>query len=198
MTQVQLAMFQAKQYFIDFGLVLGVSFVTNFWHAISDELNIVLVAHIIVLLIVSVLVRIVGRWIGEHIDELSDVEFMERFPCDRETFRLLAITETHGSMYRQNKSHLVEGNTIKINSHFMGMETIETFEVIDKGDIIVLKNVSGKYESSATYEYDGTGIVAHWVAKPKGLRRAISLFLYSLAKKTIVEDFQKFVDKNKV
>lgn len=199
MTSIHTALISIKQYTLDLCLVLGVSFFTNFWHAIESELNIVLVAHIIVLLIVSVFVRIVGRWIGEHIEEMSDVEFMERFICDRPVFELLKIPATHGTMYRPNVSYIVyDRNKLKVHSKFMGIKTIETFEVQDKGDTVILKNISGKYESSVTYEYDGSAIVVNWVAKPKGLRRAITLLLYKVAKRTTIEDFQKFVDKNKV
>lgn len=197
-TFIHTAIIQIKQYALDLGLVLGVSFVTNFWHAISEELNITLVAHVIVLLIVAVFVKIVGRWIGEQIDDLSDIEFMRRFPCERPVFELLKKPGTHGLMYRPNIGYLpYDGNKIKIISKVFGIKTTETFEVIVKEDSVVLKNISGKYESSVTYEYDGTAIIGHWLAKPKGLRRAIALLFASKVEKDIVQDFQNYVNQNK-
>lgn len=199
MTTFQTAIFQVKQYFLDVGLVIGVSLITNFWHAISDELNLVLVAHTIVLLVVSVLVRILGRWIGEHIDEMSDLDFMESFVCDRSTFELLKNIDVHGRMYKPNIDHMVyDRNKIKIYSKFFGIKTVETFELIVSMDSVVLKNISGKYESSVTYEYEGSAIIAHWIAKPKGLRRALGLFFSNAAMRNMKADVQKFVNDNKI
>lgn len=199
MTTLHATFIHIKHYFLDLGLVLGVSVFTNFWHAISDELNIVLVAHSIVLLIVSVLLKIVVRWIGEEIEVLSDIDYMRNFECERNVFELLKQPETHGKMYKENKDSMVfDHNKIKICSNFMGIKTVEIFEVQDKGDTVVLKNISGKYESSVTYEFEGSGIIAHWVAKPKGLRRAIGLLFSNLVIKNLVKDFQSFIDKNKI
>lgn len=196
MTSIHTAFVATKQYFLDLGLVLGVSFLTNFWHALSDEFNILMVAHAIVLLIVAIFVKVVGRWIGEQIDDLSDIEFMHRFPCDRSKFDLLKNIHTHGLLYTPNIAYIpYDGNKIKISSKVLWIKTIETFELQDKGDTVVLKNISGKYESSVTYEWYGDGIAAHWIAKPKGLRRAFSLLFAKKAERDIIKDFQSFVDK---
>lgn len=181
-------------YGYDFAVVLGLSFFSKFWYALSNEFSVVLVAHVFVLIIVAILVRLVGRWIGEEIDMFSDVEFMAYFVCDRSVFERLKDPEVHGTLYRQNKSHQVyDKDKLKVYSKFMWIKTVETFQVIDNGDTVVLQNISGKYESYVTYEYDGFGIVGHWVAKPKGIRRAMALLLVGVAKKAVIEDFNKFV-----
>lgn len=189
-------LFQIKQYFIDLSVVLGLSFFSKFWYALTNEFSVVLVAHIVVLTIVAIFVRLVGRWIGEEIDMISDVQFMERFPCERSVFEKLKDPNTHGTLYRQNINHTVyDKYKLKVDSKFMGINTVETFQVIDKGETVVLENISGKYESYVTYEWDGSGIVGHWVTKPKGIRRAMSLLLYNVAKRSVIEDFKKFVSK---
>lgn len=183
-----------KQYLLDFGVVLGLSFFSKFWYALSNEFSVVLVAHIFVLILIAIFVRLVGRWIGEEIDMFSDVEFMEYFVCDRSVFEKLKDPHTHGGLYRQNYSWIIyDKDKLKVLSKFMWIKTTETFQVIDKGDTVVLKNISGKYESYVTYEYDGFGIVGHWVAKPKGIRRAMALLLVGVAKKSVIEDFKKFI-----
>ncbi len=186
----------AISYSYDLLVLLGLSFFSKFWYALTNEFSVVLVAHIFVLCVVAIFVRLVGRWIGEEIDSFSDVEFMARFECDREVFERLKDPNTHGKMYRQNYDYFIFDQTkLKVFSKFMGIKTVETFQVIDKGDTVVLKNISGKYESYVTYEYDGSGIVGHWVAKPKGIRRAMALLLYRVAKRSVIEDFTKFVNK---
>lgn len=185
-----------KQYLLDFGVVLGLSFFSKFWYALTNEFSVVLIAHVFVLSVVAIFVRLVGRWIGEEIDMFSDVEFMGYFPCKREVLERLKDPNSHGKMYRQNYDYFIFDKTkLKVYSKFMGIKTVETFQVIDNGDSVELKNISGKYESYVTYEYDGFGIVGHWVAKPKGVRRAMASLLYRVAKKTVIEDFNKFVNK---
>ncbi len=194
MTTVQAVTIQVKQFILDFGIVLGLSFFSKFWYALSNEFSVVLVAHIFVLILIAIFVRLVGRWIGEEIDMFSDVEFMAYFPCERSVFERLKDPEVHGTLYRQNKSHQVyDKDKLKVYSKFMWIKTVETFQVIDKGDTVVLQNISGKYESYVTYKYNGFGIVGHWVAKPKGIRRAIALLLVGVAKKSVIEDFKKFI-----
>ena len=198
MTAIQTALLQIKQYFLDLGLVLGISIVTNFWNAISAEFNIVLVAHIIVLLLVSLLVRQLGRWIGEEIDQLSDIEFMHRFPCERHVFEKLKIIETHGLLYTPNYDYIpYDTNKIKIYSNFFGLHTTETFEMLVKYNSVTLQNIHGSYASSVTYEYDGTAIVGQWMVKPKGFRRLFAIIFIKVAAKQIKKDFQRFVDKSK-
>lgn len=196
MTALQTTLLQIKQYFLDLGLVLGVSIVTNFWNAIESEFNIVLVAHIIVLLLVSLLVRQLGRWIGEEIDALSDIEFMARFECDREVFEKLKKIETHGLLYTPNYDYQVyDTNKIKVYSNFYGLHTTETFELLVHKESVTLNNIHGSYASSVTYEYDGSAIIAQWMVKPKGFRRAFAIIFVKSAASTIRKDFQKFVDK---
>ncbi len=185
-----------KQYVLDFTVVLGLSFFSKFWYALTNEFSVVLVAHVFVLSVVAIFVRLVGRWIGEEIDSYSDVEFMARFECERSVFDRLKDPNTHGTLYRQNINHFVfDGNKLRVDSKFMWIKTVETFQVIDRGDVVELKNIGGKYESYVTYEFDGSGIVGHWVAKPKGIRRAMALLLYKVAKRSVIEDFTKFVNK---
>lgn len=190
-------LFQIKQYALDFGVVLGLSFFSKFWYALSNEISVVLVAHIFVLLFVAVLVRLLGRWIGEEIDSFSDVEFMKTFPCEKKVFELLKDPNTHGKLFRQNIDYKVfDVDKLKVISKFMWIETIETFQLIDKGDTVILKNISGKYESSATYEYNGSAIVGNFISKPKGIRRVMGLLFFGIAKRTVIEDFSKFVKEN--
>lgn len=203
---IKLLLIQVKEYLIDLGVVLSLSslsFNEKLWYAIKNELNEVLLAHLIVFATVALIIRlfafIFGRWISEEIDAYSDVEFMNRFECERVVFESLKDPHTHIKMYRQNISGFVyDRDKVKIFSKFIGIKTTETFQVIDNGDSVVLKNISGKYESYVTYEFDGSGIVGHWVAKPKGLRRAMSLVLYNVAKRSVLEDFEKFVNKGGV
>ncbi len=196
MTTAQAITIHVKQYLLDFGVVLGLSFFSKFWYALTNEFSVVLIAHVFVLSVVAIFVRLVGRWIGEEIDSLSDVEFMEIFPCDRSVFELFKDPNTHGKMFRQNLSYRVYDNDkIKVESKFIGIKTTEVFQLIVNEDTVVLKNISGKYESSATYEYDGANIVGHFVSKPKGIRRVMALLFFRFAKKTIVEDITKFVNK---
>ena len=198
-TTIHAAFVQAKQYFLDLGIVLGVSVFTSFWNAISDELNIVLIAHLIVLLIVSLIVKQLSRWIGEEIDELSDIEFMKRYECQYNVFEKLTDIRTHGLLYAPNYDYDVyDSNKIKVYSNVMGIRSTETFEFTHTAKIVSLRNIHGSYQSSVSYEWDGSGIVAQWIVKPKGFRRAFALIFGKKAAKDIKADFQKFVDKNKL
>lgn len=198
MTAIHTALIQVKQYALDLALVLGVSVFTNFWRAISDELNIVLIAHLIVLLIVALIVRLLGRWIGEEIDEMSDIEFMKRYDCQYNVFEKLTDIRTHGLLYTPNYDYNVyDRNKIKVYSNVLGIHSTETFEFTHTAKTVSLRNIHGSYQSSVSYEWDGSGIVAQWIVKPKGFRRAFALVFGKKAAKDIKADFQKFVDKNK-
>lgn len=195
---IQNFIFELKDIGKNFILLFGMSFLTNFWVSLKNEFSIMWLAHIVALLLAAIIVKILARWIGEHIEEMSDIEFMHVFTCDRKVHDLLKDPHAHGLMYRANKDYIVyDTNKLKVFSKFMLMKTTETFEVIVSENVVKLKNISGKYESEVVYEYANGLIIAHWIAKPKGLRRAITLFFAGIGKRYIIEDFQKFVDKNK-
>lgn len=188
-----------KEYTKDFVLVFVLGEVTNFWAALKTEINWMWVAHLIGLLMsalfVKVIAKILARWISEHIEEMSDLDFMHEFKATWETFEKLKSIDVHGKMYRPNYSYIIyDRNKLKVLSKFMWIKTSETFEVVIDTNTVALKNISGKYDSELVYEFNGTHIIAHWMAKPKGLRRAITLLFKSQAMKLTIEDFQNFVD----
>lgn len=190
------AALEIKQYFGDLLIVLGVSYVTQLWHAIKAEADVFLVAHLVVTMALLIFVRIVGRWVAEEIDDISNVDYIQFFPARPEAFEALKDIEVHKKMYRQNiGGEIYDTNKLKIYSKFIGIKSMETFEVIITDNVVKLVNVSGSYESSVTYERGEFGITANWIAKPRGIRRALILFFRNHALKTTIEDFKKFCSK---
>lgn len=205
MTTVHATLINLKLFFVsaikltgDFGLVLMISFWVRLWTELVAEFNVVLAVKLIIVLLLTLTARQLGRWIGEELDDLSDIKFKEYFPCSRNVFELLKDPNSHGLMYKQNYDYEVDGNKINVYSKVLGIKTIEEFELIVNKDSVELKNIGGKFESNVTYSYDGFGIKGHWTAKPRGLRRALSLVISGVVKKGVVRDFNKFVKKNTV
>lgn len=206
MTAIHNAIINLKQYLVELSLVLTISSLSAFdkiMYAIKNELNEVLIGHIIVgaicTLIIRIIVLVFGRWIGEEIDEMSDIEFMKRYDCQYNVFEKLTDIRTHGLLYTPNYDYDVyDRNKIKVYSNVLGIHSTETFEFTHTAKTVSLRNIHGSYQSSVSYEWDGSGIVAQWIVKPKGFRRAFALVFGKKAAKNIKADFQKFVDKNKL